>query len=117
MASRTKVVYGPGGRKRFFVDGDEVSPEEYAATVHPWKIKDLLAKGAVVGGLQPSGWPMRSEACAVGLHQIDQAEARNKRAGVNVTYCRKTGQAIIPDSGERKRLLKLEGFFDKDSFS
>lgn len=117
MASRTKVVYGPGGRKRFFIDGDEVSPEEYARTVHPWKIKDLLAKSAVVGGLQPSGWPVLSEGMAVGLRQIDEAEARNKRAGCSVKYCRKTGRAILHDAAQKKQLMRIEGMFDKDAFS
>ena len=108
-------MYGPGGRKRFFVGDNEVSPEEYAATVHPWKIKDLLAEGRAPGGTQPRGWPLTSVALAVQPDQIAEATARNKRHGCRVGYTPE-GKAVIPDAGEYRRLRKLEGVFDKDSF-
>lgn len=58
-------------------------------------------------------WPMVSEALAVHPSQVATANARNKRHGVNVVYD-KNGAAHIPDRGERKRLLKLEGFHDNN---
>lgn len=63
------------------------------------------------------GWPMSSQACGVHPDQVQEANARNKRHGVPVTYCPTTGNAIIPDAGARKKLLKLEGYFCKESFS
>ena len=61
----------------------------------------------------PKCWPMVSDALGVHVNQIEKANARNKRMGVNVVYNRK-GQAVIPDRGERKRLLKIEGFHDNN---
>lgn len=47
--------------------------------------------------------------------QVKQANARNKRHGISVQY-KADGTAVIPDRGEYKRLMKLEGCFDKDGF-
>lgn len=67
------------------------------------------------GGLQPSGWPLVSLGMGVHPDQIAEATARNKAHGVNVQY-RRDGRAVIPDAGERKKLMKLDGVFDKDAF-
>lgn len=60
----------------------------------------------------PTCWPMKSEAMGVHVDQIQEATDRNRRHGVNVTYD-SIGRAILPDRKERKKLLRLEGFFDK----
>lgn len=57
-------------------------------------------------------WPLLSEAMAVHPKQVKEAQARAKRHGINVVY-QKDGRVLIPDRAERKRLLKLEGFHDK----
>ncbi len=62
-----------------------------------------------------AGWPMRSLALAVHPSQAAEATERNRRAGVNVTYDR-LGRAVIPDAATRKKLMRLEGVFDRDSF-
>lgn len=54
---------------------------------------------------------MVSEGLAVHPKQVEQANARNRRHGVNVVYDQK-GMAHIPDRTERKRLLRLEGMHD-----
>lgn len=56
----------------------------------------------------------RSEGAAVHPDQCELAEARNKLHGVNVTYDRETGEAIFPDRNERRKLLKVERFHDRD---
>ena len=61
-----------------------------------------------------AGWPMKSEALAVHPTQIKEAMARNKRNGITgVSYCEKTGRAIIADRAARRALCKLEGVFDR----
>lgn len=55
---------------------------------------------------------MKSEAMAVHPEQVAQANARNKRHGVNVVYD-KSGFAHIPDRNERRKLMRLEGLHDK----
>lgn len=81
----------------------------------PCRCEDL-AGGETLPGLALSGWPLISDAMGVHPKQVEQANARNKRHGVNVTY-KKNGQAVIPDRGERRKLLKLEGFVDRSSFT
>ncbi len=60
----------------------------------------------------PSCWPMVSEALAVHPDQVEAARARAKRHGVSVEYMA-DGRAVLPDRNERRRLLRLEGFHDR----
>lgn len=99
------------GKTVYEIDGVRVSKKKFYRLL---ACPDAGEPGDSPGGASASGWPMKSEAMAVGVHQIDQAEARNKRHGINVTYDRRTGEAIIPDRAERKKLIKFHGFFDKD---
>jgi len=113
---RARIVYGPAGKKTYYLGDKEVTEAEFAASGRKHKIADLLGT-AGPGGTATSGWPMRSEAMAVHPSQIEQARRRNKRLGVgNVDYDTRTGQAIIPDAATRKRLMRAEGFFCKHSF-
>lgn len=73
---------------------------------------EMFATGATPGGTQTTGWPKRSAALAVHKKQVEAANARNKRNGVNVVYDPANGDAIIPDRNERKKLCKVEGFHD-----
>lgn len=113
---RTRIVYGPRGTKRFYIDGKEVSAEEYARTVHPWKIADLLASGRAPGGTQTTGWPLESVGLAVSPRQVAEANARNKQHGINTRY-KPDGTAVVPDAGDYKRLRKIEGVVDRDGFN
>jgi hypothetical protein len=65
----------------------------------------------LVGGTPTSGWPIKSLALAVHPNQVEQANARAKRHGINVTYS-KSGACHIPDRANRKKLLRLEGMHD-----
>lgn len=60
-----------------------------------------------------SGWPMVSDALAVHPKQVDQANARAKRHGIQVQY-RPDGRPVIPDASNRYKLLKLEAFHDNN---
>jgi hypothetical protein len=113
------VHYGEGGRKVFRIDGVEVDRETF--DLHfPSRIKDLLAQGragraksnVVVGGLQTTGWPLVSEAMAVGKGQVAAANARARRHNIAVEYDN-DGFAHVRTREARTQLLKLEGFFDR----
>lgn len=78
-------------------------------------ICEMLGQGAVPGGTQTTGWPMKSVAIGVHADQVEEANARNKRHGVNVVYAQ-DGDAIIPTPGEYKKLQKLEKVHNKADF-
>jgi hypothetical protein len=58
------------------------------------------------------GWPQASVALAVHPDQVAEANERNKRHGVGVTYAA-DGTALVPDRAERRKLLRLEGYHDR----
>lgn len=60
--------------------------------------------------------PCKSNALAVHPTQIEQARARNKRHGINVDYEAHSGRPIFTDSGQRRKLMKLEGVRDRNSY-
>lgn len=104
--NRGSVRYDARGNGTYTLNGVEVTKAEFDAAFPP---KELGVPSAAA----PSCWPMTSEALAVHPDQVAEANARNKRHGVNATYEPGTGMCLIPDRGERKRLLKLEGFKDR----
>jgi hypothetical protein len=59
---------------------------------------------------------MRSLALGVSPRQARAATARARKHGISVEYCQRTGDAIIPSAGERKKLMRLEGAHCKNSF-
>lgn len=73
---------------------------------------DLSSEDECLAAHTSKCWPMLSEAMAVHPDQIEEARARNRRHGVNVDYT-KDGRAILNDRGQRRDLMKLEGFHDK----
>lgn len=84
-------------------------------------ICELLGTGSaalsVVGGTQTTGWPMvMGDSLGVHPSQVDAANARVKRHGINVVYD-KQGNPHVPDRNERAKLLKLERMHDKRSFT
>jgi hypothetical protein len=90
-------------------------------TIHGKKclICEMLATGAAPGGTQANGWPLQSEALACHQSQIAEHNERAKKHGINVEYKELPGHKTvveIPDANERKKLMRLEGYHDKDSF-
>lgn len=98
--------YNPVSVVAYFLEGREVTEEEYRK-VYP------LDPGVP---MISAGWsrPMLSDALAVHPSQVQEATARNAKRGCSVTYRTDDGRAIVPDRGERKKLLKIEGFHDRD---
>ncbi len=48
--------------------------------------------------------------------QVAKARERAKKHNVNVEYMN-NGDVIVPDRGERRKLLKMEGMIDRNSFT
>lgn len=113
MVMSWKAIYTTTGRTRYYVDGVPVTEEEFFANSRT-NVEELLSCRQPPGGHSSSCWPMRSEALAVHPRQVEAANRRNKKAGIAVEYDPVTGEAIIPSRMERKKLLKLEGFYDKN---
>ena len=104
-----KIVYRSHGED-YFIDGKEVSKEEFDETFPP----KPLGHAPALGGNTSSCWPLKSDAMAVHPSQIKEAMERNKKHGVvGVSYDPKDGRAILADRGARRDLMKLEGFHDK----
>lgn len=91
----------------FYLEGKEVTEAEYRR-VFPEPTPGLP--------MSSMAWsrPQESDALAVHPSQVDEANERNRRRGCSVTYRRDDGRAIVPDRGERKKLLKIEGMHDRD---
>lgn len=109
-AVRGRVTYDRAGKATYFLGDREVPVGEFrkALGVKPFAPDP---HGCVPGGTPTTGWPIRSEALAVHSSQVDEANARARRHGINVHY-EADGTCVIPDRGNRKKLLKLEGFHD-----
>lgn len=89
---------------RIFADGCRLCP--------------LFAQGQQNGyANMPGCWP-QNMGLSLGVHptQVEKARARAKRHGISVEYTR-NGDVIVPDRTERKKLLRLEGRIDKNSFT
>jgi len=110
-----KIVYS--NPPRYYVDGVEVSHEEFQKAT-PSRIEEVLGGGVALGPFHgKTTWPMRSDACAVHKDQIPEVMERNKRHGVQgVTYDPVDGTAIIESRGAQKDLIRAEGFTDKNGW-
>lgn len=95
-----------GDVTKFYLEGKEVSEEDYRAAFP-------LSCGVPMG---TNAWnrPLLSDGLAVHPSQIDEANERNRRRGCSVTYDRTDGRAIIPDRGQRKKLLSIMKMHDRD---
>jgi hypothetical protein len=94
----------------YFLGDRRVTKEEYDRRF-PSKLAELFA-GELLAAHGTTCWPMRSEALAVHPSQVQEANERAKRHGLGTRY-EADGTAVIPSRDERKKLLRLEGFFDK----
>lgn len=112
---RAKTVYPRPGSKepiRYYLGDKEVTKEEFDAAV-PSKLD--LSEQAAPDGHRPNCWPMVSEALAVHPSQVDEANERARKAGIGVKYQKGTGLCQIDSAREKAKLVKLEGFFDKQA--
>lgn len=110
---KLRIIY-TGQKKRFFLDGQEVSEEEFSR-VAPFRIEDILASGTPPSVQSASTWPHRSHAMAVHPSQVEAARERAKKHGVKVEYDN-DGTVIESGPQARRDLMKLEGLTDNDSF-
>lgn len=102
------VKYSRDGKTRTcFIDGVEVTPEEFNKRFPPKPLGvPLIASPAIWQGFE-------SLALAVHPDQVAEATERNRRHGCSVTYAA-DGTALIPDRKERARLMKIEGMHDRE---
>lgn len=63
-----------------------------------------------------TGWPRKSNALGVGVEQVKEAEESHRKLGVPTNFDPKTGQAIVRDSRHQKKLCKVLGYTDRDSY-
>ena len=62
-------------------------------------------------------WPVVSKlGLACDPSQVSEMNERNRKNGINATY-RPDGACVIPDASDYKKLRRLEGFRDRDSYS
>ena len=112
-----KIVYGPGGKKLFYIDGVEV-PEEEFHVKFPSRIKDLLRttlakKRPVPGGHLPGNWPATSEAMACNPQNVEKANAILEKAGVTGARHDETGMLHLADRGARRDVMRLRKLHDR----
>ncbi len=89
----------------FYLDGVQVTEEEFRA--------QFPERDGVPGAPSTAGWPMRSTALAVHPEQVKEANERNSAAGVSAHY-ESDGTCVIESRSARRKLLKLEGFHDRN---
>ena len=83
-------------------------------TIHNGECKlcEMFAAAQPAGGAAPSIWQdFTSLALKVHPKQVEQANARLKRHSIVGAYD-KQGVPHIPDRGNHRKLLRLEGFHD-----
>ena len=108
---KAEIIYRRSGTL-YKIDGKEVTEAEYRAAT-PDRFEEIVEAGETAQSQTTTLWPLLSDSLGVSPQHIPEAVARNKRNGVNVDYCPKTGRAILNSPGERAKLIKLENFVDK----
>lgn len=96
----------------YLIDGRVVSKAQFDAEFPDHEI----IPGTVPIGHQPGAWPLESVALACHPKQVQAMNERNARNGVSTRY-KPDGTAVIPDRGDRKKLLRLEGLHDNNGFA
>lgn len=95
--------------EHYFLDGDEVSEADYRKAFP-------LNRG--IGGFATSvrdAKPWVSDALGVNPKQIEAVKERNRKHGLNIAYT-PDGRPICTDSGQRKKLMKLHGVRQVNSY-
>lgn len=96
---------GWGARQKWFIDGRQVTKEEFDAALP--NVEDPAGDGS---GL--IAWKtIKSMALAVHPSQVEMANERNKRHGVGIEY-QPDGKAVVTSRHNRKKLLRLDGMSD-----
>ena len=67
------------------------------------------------GGQRPGTWPMISMNMCVHPSQVAEANAKLK-AGGSTAYHKRNGLLVIPDNGQRKKVLKIKERICRESF-
>lgn len=100
---RPQIKYDSAGNRTFFLDGEQVTEEAFNERLPPQEIEGNR------NAPPTTGWPLNA-GDSLGVHpsQVEQANARAKRHGINVTYDQH-GNPHVPDRAEYGKLLKLEG--------
>lgn len=96
----------------YFIDGNPVSEAAFNAQFPD----HIILPGSNPIGHQPGCWPMESVALACHPKQVEAMNARNQKHGISTRY-RADGTAVIPDRGDRKKLLRLERMHDNNGYS
>ena len=107
---KSRVIFHSNGTCTYELDGKEVTEKAYKKA-H----RVMFEPGHVpsCAGNTTTCWPMYSEAMAVHPEQIPEAMERNKKHGVYVEYA-KDGRAKLMDRGQRKALMRIEGYHDNN---
>lgn len=100
-----EIKWDAAGDAHYYLDRVEVTEAEFR--------QGFPNKDGVPGGHPPSCWPMTSEALACHESQVAEMNERNRAAGVGTRYTA-DGTAVIPDRADRRKLLKLEGYHDRN---
>lgn len=99
-------IVGMGAKTRYYLDGKQVSREEFKAVFPDQEI-------GLVGGTPTSGWPIHSEALAVQRKQIAEATASAIKKGVATDFDQH-GRPIFRDRAHRRRYLRTYNYHDND---
>lgn len=102
----TGRIKGKGENLTYWLDGQQVSKEEFDAA-----FPDKPLSGGNFGGHLPACWPLLSD--AAGVHPLDIGKFAEdaKSRGVPIDFTA-DGRAIFRDRGHRKRYMKAYGFRD-----
>lgn len=102
-----------GDKWVYYLDGKVVSQRKYERRYPPPKREEGQAFMCASDG----NWPVISRlSLACDPSQVAEMNERNRRAGIHAEY-RADGACVIPDAADYKRLRRLEGFRDRDSYS
>lgn len=102
-----RIVYGKNDQKTFFVDGKEVTEEEFHRL-----LPSRQSSGGVPGNSLVGWTPICSDALAV--HPLDRQEAMDdaRRKGVPTDFL-PDGRPVLTSRSHRKAYLKAYGFHDR----
>ncbi len=103
---------------RYFVEGAEVSKRQFyraRQTGKMPKVRKVVAASetGIIGC--GNGWPLKLLSLKAHPKQAQQMRDRAKRHGISVEYTNE-GHPIIPDLGNYKKLMALEGVHQRNSF-
>jgi hypothetical protein len=100
----------------YFVNGVEVTKREFDRCF-PDRARELSRterrRMAKAGAAR---WPLKSTAMAVHPEQVEEANEHLKKNGCASRHDA-DGRLVIPDGGDRKRVMRLRNALDRDSFN